>query len=432
MKKRIYTIKEICEFIFCLEEKYGLLDFKIRGVNIWQCSRMKLYYMLSIQSGALQEPHSHTDRIGVFRKLYLSLKTIFRHNYFTLPRSDALVYSHPRVTFVDDEYIDIYTKFFIDEQLENGERITEIESSKHGYNSKKEHKFSHRNDWINLSSRLCSKMITVSLSDHEEAKISLMEKEIFSFFGCEIDLNSFFTTCVEDFIATEAIYKMAFKKTKAKTIYIVVSYFNAPVISAAKACGMQVIELQHGTFSQYHLGYSFPNRKKPLDYFPDKLYVWNEYWKGLISMPISESNVIVDKFRFLENEKSRYSHLIRNDNQVVVLSQGAIGEEIAGYFLNHIHLFGDYDIFYKLHPGEFDSYKSYPSLKRLSERRNLKIIKDEIPLYELFATSKWQVGVFSTALYEGAEFGCETILLNINGIEYMDRFIELNDRVKVV
>jgi len=388
--------------------------------------------MLSIQSGALQDPHCHINDVGILKKLYWLLKTVFSHNYFTLSKSDVVVFSHPRVTSVDGECIDIYTKFFIDDLLKDGVKLTELESPNYGFHKKRKYKFSHHNDWIILFSNLYAKTINVKMSDEEKEKLSLVEEEFSAFFGYKINLTSLFAGTLKDFIAKDTIYRIVFKKIKAKTLYIVVSYFNAPVISAARGCDMEVIELQHGTFSQYHLGYSFPKRKKRLDYFPDKMYVWNQYWKELIEMPIPDSNMVIDKFRFLEHEKSRVRHLVKIENQIVVISQGAIGEEIANHFLTNIHLFDNADIFYKLHPGEFDSYISYPSLKILSALENVTIIKDEIPLYELFASSEYQVGVFSTALYEGVEFGCKTILLNINGIEYMDRFIELNDSVEVI
>ena len=45
--------------------------------------------------------------------------------------------------------------------------------------------------------------------------------------------------------------------------------------------------------------------------------------------------------------------------------------------------------------------------------------------YKLLAKSEYQAGVFSTALYEGVEFGCKTILFDLPGVEYMDKFIEM-------
>ncbi len=55
------------------------------------------------------------------------------------------------------------------------------------------------------------------------------------------------------------------------------------LIKAANDLNIEIIELQHGTYSKYHLGYSFPNNNNnnKHTYFPTKFYVWNKYWKDL-------------------------------------------------------------------------------------------------------------------------------------------------------
>jgi hypothetical protein len=65
----------------------------------------------------------------------------------------------------------------------------------------------------------------------------------------------------------------------------------------------------------------------------------------------------------------------------------------------------------------------YKKLNYLEKKHNIKVVTD-INLYEQLANSEFQAGVFSTALYEGIEFNCKTILLDLPGIEYMDNFIE--------
>ena len=47
----------------------------------------------------------------------------------------------------------------------------------------------------------------------------------------------------------------------------------------------------------------------------------------------------------------------------------------------------------------------------------------DVDLYEFLSRVEYQVGVFSTTLYEGVEFNCKTILLYLPGIKYMDKFI---------
>lgn len=158
--------------------------------------------------------------------------------------------------------------------------------------------------------------------------------------------------------------------------------------------------------------------------------MWNEYWKNHINFPIEDKNVIIRKFDYLEYRKHFYSHIKKVPKQAVVLSQGVLGDRIAKKMLDNWNRFKNFNIIYKLHPGEYERYKEYRNLIKLEKKYNVKIVTD-IDLYELFASSEYQIGVFSTALYEGVEFGCKTILLDLPGIEEMESFVKMYE-VEVV
>jgi len=55
----------------------------------------------------------------------------------------------------------------------------------------------------------------------------------------------------------------------------------------------------------------------------------------------------------------------------------------------------------------------------------IEVVDGQSPdLYRLLAESYWQLGVYSTAIFEGLGLGCKTILVNLPGIEYMDPLVE--------
>lgn len=93
----------------------------------------------------------------------------------------------------------------------------------------------------------------------------------------------------------------------------------------------------------------------------------------------------------------------------------------------------DLNIIYKLHPGEYETWRqNYPELVEASAFDNFKVIDNsETPLYELLAKSKYQVGAFSTAIYEGLMFNCKTFILDVPGVEYLDDLIEGNYVFKI-
>lgn len=82
----------------------------------------------------------------------------------------------------------------------------------------------------------------------------------------------------------------------------------------------------------------------------------------------------------------------------------------------------DHDIVYKLHPGEYDRWESeYPWLREA----DFKIIdRSEAQLYKLFAESSTQIGVGSTAVYEGLAFGLETYVYDCLGSEVLQPLVK--------
>ena len=160
-----------------------------------------------------------------------------------------------------------------------------------------------------------------------------------------------------------------------------------------------------------------------LDYFPDEFWVWNEYWKNLIKFPISQKNIKIHSFKYLEEEKRKYN-LQKIENQMVILCQGGLTDRIAKKILDNIEKFKNYKLIFKLHPEEYGKSHLYNNLVELQKLLDIEIVEN-VDLYKLLAQSEYQAGVFSTALYEGIEFKCKTILFDLPGIEYMDKFIEM-------
>lgn len=425
--KKPTDIKELAEFFWYLEDKYNLLDYEISGVKFWQAARMQFFYSVAVQTSILQQPHAilgHKDKIKYILNIFLSS---FKYNYLTLKKTDVIIKSHARTVNINEEYIDIYTKYFIDELKENDIRILEFESAYLGEYKRRSYNHQHRDDWIKIGQKILQKLIYLKLTPKNKELVSKLEDELCDVLGIKIKLKSDIKNKVKEFRSGYLLYNQIFKKIKAKKLYIIVSYSHPAMIKAAKDNSMEVIELQHGTFSKYHLGYSFPKYKQgfSLKYFPNKFLVWSDYWRELVNIPSCE--VLTDKFRFFDKTKEKYNTIEKIENRLVVISQGSIGEDIAKKTLENWTRFSSFEIKYKLHPGEFERWKTYPSLLKLSKLNNVEIVTSQYDLYELLSTSAYQAGVYSTALYEGVEFDCKTILFNLTGIEYMDKFISFYD-----
>lgn len=108
---------------------------------------------------------------------------------------------------------------------------------------------------------------------------------------------------------------------------------------------------------------------------------------------------------------------------MLFISQGTIGEQLSKFAIEVQQAPEiDHDIVYKLHPDEYDRWEDeYPWLVD----SGFKVIdSSEPPLYELFAESSAQVGVGSTAVYEGLAFGLETFVYECSGSKVLQPLVE--------
>ena len=424
--KKPSNVKELCEYIWELEDKYNLLDFEINGVKPWQAHRIEIYYELGKHFGVFEKHYSRgMSKIEKIKSLNSLIKNSILHSPLSnLKKVDYLIFSHPRSKIVDNESIDIYSHYFIQDLIKENKNFFEFEGPFEGKHIREFENYKKYLDYIMLYRNLYAKFMSLNLSNEQYKIIKNIIKET----GFN-NLENILIERTKKFIPTYKIYKKILEKIKPEEIYVVVSYGRAELIKAAKDLGIKTIEFQHGTFSKYHLGYSYPNYNKELDYFPNEFWVWNDYWKNLIKFP-KNSEIKIYPFRYLEEEKRKYDKISKIKNQLVVLGQGGVTDRMAKKILDNIGFFKKFKIIFKLHPEEYSKWNEYKNLKKLQDELNIEIVEN-IDLYKLLAKSESQAGVFSTALYEGVEFGCKTILFNLPGIEYMDKFIEMYE-VKVL
>ena len=423
------SVKELCEFMWSLENKYNLLDFKIQGVKPWQLNRMGIYYALGQKFDIFDKNgQKNFSRIEKIKSLGGFLKNAIIFNPLkNLNKVEYLIFSHSRSKKVNNEYIDIYTHYFISDLLNNNKTLIELEEPYKGKHIRNFKNYKRYLDYVMLTRILKSKFINIKLNNFQNQILNSLDKEI----GNYIDIRYNLLQSVKNFLVTYPVYKKILQKTKPKELYIVVSYGKGEIIKAAKELGIKTIELQHGTFSKYHLGYSYPNYQGKLDYFPDEFWVWNKYWKNIINFPISKENIKIYPFKYLENLKQNYKNIQKKKNQIIIIGQDGLSDKIASKILENLEYFNKFELVFKLHPNEYGNINLYKNLLKLKDIKKIKIVEDA-DLYQLFAESEYQAGVFSTALYEGIEFGCKTILFNLPGIEYMDKFIKMNKNIVVI
>jgi len=431
------SVSDICEAFFYLEEKYNLNYQEIQGCYAWQLIRMHLYYDITRKTQMFGAPQQKS--LTIFDKIK-SFTPFFKNSLINNPfsgkyRKDILIFDHPRKVIFDGEYCDIYSNFLVD-LLKDSYSFEVLEAPYINQHFTKKQEYIKYTDRIELGSYIFKKFNKIEFTSQEKDLILKVQKELENTFDIKLNILWMLTTHILNFKHDFKKYVELFEKRKPKMIFVVVSYENLAIVAAAKSLGIEVIELQHGTITDYHLGYSYPKKTRlngEIPYFPDKILTFGDYWVNENTCPISQENIVPIGFSYFEYQSKDYIGMESIDNQVLFISQGVIGKYLSQIAYEFAKSQGDFKIIYKLHPGEYATWReNYPELVEASNLDNFEVVDNsETPLYELMAKSSYQVGAFSTAIYEGLMFNCKTFIVDVPGIEYLNDLIEENYVFKI-
>lgn len=209
-------------------------------------------------------------------------------------------------------------------------------------------------------------------------------------------------------------------------VIIEICHYNQTNFATTKIAhkyGINVIELQHGTIGRKHIAYNYPIKD---ELTPDLLFAYGKAWVKELNFP---GKIEIVGNPYLEQSISNY---IQNEKKkcVVFISQGPYAEEMVDLAVSLANdkdfIKSGYSIIYKLHPSECLSWKKlHPELRH--DRINV-IDNDAISLFDCFAKSIYQIGINSTAIYEGIAFGLNTLIIRHRDA---DELFDVIDREKI-
>ncbi|MGE0635308.1 MAG: hypothetical protein AB7G44_00805 [Bacteroidia bacterium] len=430
------VIQHITDKIISIEQENKLFDWQINNVFIWELLRYKIYSSVMIKAGG--EDHSpfikHRKILSlknIVEKTGRLINAIYYNPFLDYAKSDILVFESSRKLRFNEQYIDPYTKFIVDDLRKRRFKVTQYQSS-YSYDKLSERDFSIKHlDLIYFISLYISRFFKLKFSDEETRQIKKIERTLNNEFDMSFDLIRLIRKEILIFKNTLFYFEAILKKKKPIEIYIVNFCDKTALICAAKRNNIKVIDIQHGLISSSDIIYHYPNIKEgSLKYFPDQFYIWSKIWKETCKIPIKESDIIVYGNRYLDAQSKKYLHVIKRTNQILIVSQPSLTKLIATAILNYTDQLKDYQVLYKLHPAEYENAQSFPELNELKKIANISFVSKLENFYEKLAESKFVIGIYSTALIEAISFQCQVLLLDLPGVEMMKPFID-NKMVKM-
>lgn len=439
------TTLSLIDMFIAYENKKKLFTLEVNNFNYWPYIRESIYLDILSQKEQTSQAHTTLSNKTFKERLLLKAKEItywFSKNPIVkLKRSDIFVLSHPRRVkvegFYDCPYTDLllrninYSSLVLEKPL-LGEHYKPVQTKNIYYT-----------DFLNFIAGMQiffeKKIKRRKVDDVSRRNLRNILLDINTTFNVNISVEKYLTRIEHLFISEKIyyhLYKRILKRVKPKLILEVVSYLPDRIIvnKVAKELGITVVELQHGLMGKNHIAYNMEGVLN-IPSFPDYIFLFGQYWKDTTRFPLDESRLKVVGWPYFEQkvisnnvEKTRQ---IKEKITLLFISQGTIGIDLSRLAVEvseNINL-DQYRIIYKLHPGEFERWKQeYPWLN------NPKIdVMDQnsIDIHECFAQSDIQIGVYSTALFEGLGYGLKTIIVNLQGAHYLEDLYKHNMAVLV-
>ncbi len=401
------TPKEIINKVLYLEKKYKLFNHKIDNIYFYQLIRMEIYYYIVAKKKIFhQQPVFKKTKI--FKVIYFVLKDLFLINKRkNLLNQGICIIPHQRII----ENKDVYTGY-----LKQIIKDFTILHQSAGLN------FLMDQNSINYDLYVVKKKFWSFFNFSQNKKKTDALANIFKkFFLLDENFNNFLNATINNKINSYRIGLNLLKKSSFKKIILVNSYANNHLIYAANELNIPTIELQHGIINKNHLGYHYPKVKKnSISAFPKKLLLFGDFWKDKADYPINENQIIPLGYPHFDENFKKYGRGKKKVNRILVISQQTT-QNYLRLFIKKILKKKKIYFTYKAHPKE-DLQKAIIFFKQHNISQFVKIVSGNENIFKIFKRHKIQIGVFSTALFEGYFYELKTGIIDLPGSESINFF----------
>ncbi|MCR5527006.1 MAG: hypothetical protein K6F39_06455 [Lachnospiraceae bacterium] len=417
------------------EIKHDLLNKKqIEGFQYWNYMRRDMFMSFNDEYAHVKPvfyKNMEDNRETLICKVKEAL-ALWKHPMRTKSENiDVLFVCHPRRQEIDGKMVSIYTDYIADHFPDSAtlQRVSKTEYP--------QDKIYSKNVIFNYRVELMSYIYRILVQKFQPARYRRIREQVenemrepFRDLEENYDLHPKLKSFAERVTALYFFYKYRYpkyekllKKLKPKAIVEVVGgSVNTKIINEiAKNMQIPTVELQHGTGAVMN---EFPKDIR-IAQFTDWYFTFADFWKNVTDYPLEENHVFAGGFPYHDIMMDKYPRESwkHDKNTIVFLSSPKYGREMSELAVKLKKIAPELNIIYKFHPKEISGWKE--RYKELAEADDIRVIDEtKTPLYSLFAESSIQVGVESTAVYEGMSFELDTYIWDIPQAEPMRILVE--------
>jgi|CXWL01.1.fsa_nt_gi hypothetical protein len=414
------TVAALCESIWEAEARFGLLDWEVNGVKPWQARRFAIFQSLATQMDLINEDPDEpqrpwNDRMGYHARL--AWGSLTQSPFRGRETYDVLAFEGPRSAKIGTERVCLYTHAITTELSRQGKRVLLLDThlgAVHGKSTDPRRRFL---DAVGIESGLRFRLSRWAAPPSDLAFLRGAEEHLTRTLAIPVELGWLLAPGIPRFLASYAPYRRLLQMRQPSEIFCVGAYsVLPPLVAAARHLGIKVTEVQHSVVSRYHLGYSYPVTPESgrAEYLPDRFLAWRGAWNRSETIPCSVEATSAP----WESRSRTFASVIKQPRLMVVLSQPVIAPRLIAALLERSEALRSFEVVVKLHPAELSDPRLRQAFASLRGLENVRIATtDDLP--ELLSRATFQVGVYSSALYEGIDLGCRTLLVPLPGIEHV-------------
>jgi UDP-N-acetylglucosamine:LPS N-acetylglucosamine transferase len=406
-------VVEICEKIWKLEADENLLTSKVQNVCFWKLIRFSVFIAIAQNSGVQGESHPALKHRNIVDYLYIATSLLLRNPHLRRKKSKRVLIM-PQSKKGRDPYHDPIIRAFADEAL-----ILYARPCASVYKGALDLSYNAVGAMLKKGVYVAGKKSL--FAPDEKHRLQKLEELFKVSFGVDVPIVKLAQHSIWRFKHQYKAYKNILRWSKPEIIYLNCSYGKEALIFAAQEKQIPVYEVQHGTITKYHMGYSYPFSSY-VPYTPDFLLCFGSFWQTSAPLPGNIKSFVIGSSHFdaLKLKKTK-----RKENNVLVISQGPTGQSLFKMAVQAAALAPAYRFYYLPHPSEFS--QTYHANLDQRAPENFRVLENQGNILELLSKASLVLGVNSTAIFEGMALGCRTILANLAGIEYMRDVIDAGD-----
>lgn len=409
----------VYEEFLALEDELGVFAIEVDGVPVWERVRFEVIHAIMTERGTWSQAHSTVDKSlpNLLEGAGLWLRNLVSRNPFLADEHAVLFWGHERRKRQDDGlWWDLYCDP-IHEALDLDYLHVEKPHLNEHLRPAKTANLRYL-DLIEYSSTVLRVLglDRTRVPATQQRRLERVGERLRETFDVEIEVVDRVRFRLALRRTLKPMYERFLRQVDPELVVVVVSNQKETFVEACQDRGVPVVELQHGVLTRYEYGYPGDRTKVT---FPDYFFTFGPYWNDRAELPIPDENVRAVGYAHFDQQRSRLANDPDTDG-LVFISQGNVGADLSrvAVELSRQPSVDPDDVVYKLHPGEYERWREdYPWLADAG----LRVIGEAGPdLYDVFADVSAQVGVYSTAVYEGLGFGLRTFLYDLPGVEELD------------